>query len=61
MIWCMRRTRAAHEPSTLSKKTWTLQGYNLMRWTTADMAYWAVSDISLSELEDFAHDIQTQN
>jgi anti-sigma factor RsiW len=28
-------------------------GYNLVRWTDSSMTYWAVSDVSLSELEAF--------
>ena len=31
----------------------THQGYHLLRWTSADYAYWAVSDLGLAELEDF--------
>jgi anti-sigma factor RsiW len=32
----------------------TSQGYHLLRWTTGDYAYWAVSDLGLPELENFA-------
>lgn len=39
-------------------KTWTRQGYNLVRWTKSDMTYWAVSDITMTELEEFAQLIQ---
>ena len=37
-----------------SPKTWTRQGYNLVRWTRSDMRYWAVSDIGITELEEFS-------
>jgi len=39
-------------------KTWTRQGYNLVRWTKSDMTYWAISDITMTELEEFAQVIQ---
>jgi len=31
----------------------TRQGYHLLRWTSAQYAYWAVSDLGLAELGDF--------
>lgn len=34
------------------------QGYHLLHWTTADYAYWVVSDLGLAELHDFAHLVQ---
>jgi anti-sigma factor RsiW len=34
------------------------QGYNLIHWTRAGMAYWAVSDLNLSELQMFAQALQ---
>jgi anti-sigma factor RsiW len=42
----------------LTGKSWTRQGYNLVRWTASDMTYWAVSDISPTELEEFAALVQ---
>jgi anti-sigma factor RsiW len=33
--------------------TSTRQGYHLLHWTTADYTYWAVSDLGVSELQDF--------
>jgi anti-sigma factor RsiW len=42
----------------LAGKTWTRQGYNLVRWTDSDMTYWAVSDVSPAELEEFARLVQ---
>jgi anti-sigma factor RsiW len=32
----------------------TIQGYNIVHWTTNNIAYWAVSDLNLGELETFA-------
>jgi len=29
------------------------QGYNLIRWTSGGMTYWAVSDVNLAELQQF--------
>lgn len=34
------------------------QGYNLIHWTRAGMTYWAVSDLNLAELQEFARDLQ---
>jgi anti-sigma factor RsiW len=31
------------------------QGYNLVHWQRAGMAFWAVSDLGTSELSEFAH------
>ena len=35
------------------------QGYNLIYWHRAGMAYWAVSDLNLSELQEFAQALQS--
>src|SRR5947208_1439262 len=32
----------------------TRQGYHLLHWATADYTYWAVSDLGLPELGEFA-------
>jgi anti-sigma factor RsiW len=37
------------------------QGYNLIHWNRAGMTYWAVSDLNISELQEFAQDLQNQN
>jgi anti-sigma factor RsiW len=34
------------------------QGYNLIYWHRAGMAYWAVSDLNLSELQEFSQALQ---
>ena len=31
-----------------------IDGYNVVEWTDADHAYWAVSDLARPELEEFA-------
>ena len=33
-------------------------GYNLIHWTSAGMTFWAVSDLNLAELQEFALDLQ---
>lgn len=40
--------------------TTTLQGYQLLSWTQAGMHYWAVSDLELTELQQFVQLIQQQ-
>jgi len=47
-LWPAARGAAA-VPSTRTR-----QGYHLLHWATADYTYWAVSDLGLSELGDFA-------
>jgi len=37
-----------------SSASQTVQGYNMISWTAEGMAYWAVSDLNLQELEMFA-------
>ena len=37
------------------------QGYNLIHWNHAGMTYWAVSDLNISELQEFAQDLQNPN
>ena len=32
----------------------TRQGYHLLHWTTPEYTYWAVSDLGLAELREFA-------
>jgi len=34
------------------------QGYNLIRWTSAGMEWWAISDLNLSELQQFSQFLQ---
>ncbi|HEY4386008.1 MAG TPA: hypothetical protein VGN34_16250 [Ktedonobacteraceae bacterium] len=35
-----------------------LRGYHLIHWTEAGLNYWAVSDLDLTELQQFATLIQ---
>jgi Predicted transmembrane transcriptional regulator (anti-sigma factor) len=39
-------------------KVSTQQGFNLIHWEKSGMAFWAVSDLNVDELRDFANDIQ---
>jgi anti-sigma factor RsiW len=39
-------------------KMLTRQGYNVIRWTQAGMSFWLVSDVNLSELQQFAEVVQ---
>src|SRR6266567_7070868 len=39
--------------TTETKKTMTRQGYHLLHWVDPDFNYWAVSDVSNSELQTF--------
>ena len=34
------------------------QGYNLIHWSRSGMAFWAVSDVNLNELQEFTRSIQ---
>jgi len=34
------------------------QGYNLIRWTNSGMAWWAISDLNLAELQQFVQLLQ---
>ncbi len=36
-----------------SPKSFTIQGYHLIHWTSQRMTYWTVSDLNLKELENF--------
>ena len=44
---------AAHRANSASAAG-TRQGYNVVHWTKDGTAYWAVSDLELAQLEDFA-------
>lgn len=37
------------------------QGYNLIRWSNGGMTYWAVSDLNLAELQQFAQLLQDRS
>jgi anti-sigma factor RsiW len=42
----------------ITKKASVTRGYNLIHWTNGNRNYWAVSDINLTELDEFANKIQ---
>ena len=44
----------ATQAPAMSDKVLERQGYNLVRWTDGGMTYWAVSDLNLAELQQFA-------
>ena len=43
-----------------ANKTSVRQGFNLIHWTRSGMTFWAVSDLNMSELQEFANDLQSQ-
>jgi anti-sigma factor RsiW len=45
--------------SESGNKIMTRQGYNLIRWNKSGMIYWAISDLNLSELQQFAQAVQS--
>jgi anti-sigma factor RsiW len=44
----------------VSEKALERQGYNVIRWSSGGMTYWAVSDLNLAELQQFAQLLQEQ-
>jgi anti-sigma factor RsiW len=42
----------------ITKKASVTRGYNLIHWTKGNRNYWAVSDINLTELDEFISKIQ---
>jgi len=46
--------------TTETKKTMTRQGYHLLHWVDPDFNYWAVSDVSNSELQTFKQHFEGQ-
>lgn len=51
---------ATTAPAT-SEKALERQGFNLIRWSNGGMTYWAVSDLNLAELQQFAQLLQDRN
>jgi len=43
----------------LGKVPKSVNGYNVVHWTDNGLTYWAISDLELKELEDFAHLFRT--
>jgi anti-sigma factor RsiW len=48
----------ANDSADSGNKMMTRQGYNVIRWTQAGMSFWLVSDVNLSELQQFAEVVQ---
>jgi anti-sigma factor RsiW len=48
---------AKEKPSTPASIT-AIQGYNVIHWAEAGMAFWAVSDLNEKELMEFAQDFE---
>ena len=48
----------ANDLAESGNKMMTRQGYNVIRWTQAGMTFWLVSDLNLSELQQFAEVVQ---
>lgn len=51
---------AAEAPPT-GEKASERQGYNVIRWSSAGMTYWAVSDLNLAELQQFVQLVKEQS
>jgi anti-sigma factor RsiW len=49
----------AASQSGLAQPPRTINGYNVVRWNENGVSYWAVSDLALIELEDFAQRFRT--
>ena len=48
---------STNEPESKNKMM-TRQGYNLIHWNKSGMTYWAVSDLNLTELQEFVQALQ---
>lgn len=44
--------------SDAGPRTLTIKGFNVVHWTHSQMAYWAVSDVSAGDLEEFSRDLE---
>src|SRR5881398_1184742 len=43
-----------------ARETVTREGYNLLHWIEGDFTYWAVSDVNVSELQNFKRSFEQQ-
>jgi anti-sigma factor RsiW len=43
----------------LAKTPHTINGYNVVHWTENGVSYWAISDLAVSKLEEFAQLFRT--
>jgi anti-sigma factor RsiW len=48
----------AAQQSDTAERASVRQGYNLINWTRSGMTFWAISDLNLAELQEFARDWQ---
>lgn len=52
-------TAVPAESSILDRTLRTINGYNLVHWIENGVSYWAISDVALKDLEDFARLFRT--
>lgn len=45
-------------PALLQRSEATREGYNMLHWTAGGMNFWAVSDLNMSELHEFAEQFE---
>src|SRR5436305_11391358 len=45
---------------TKARETVTREGYNLLHWIEGDFTYWAVSDVNVSDLQNFKRSFEQQ-
>jgi anti-sigma factor RsiW len=57
LISVTEMTAAGHVELASTRRT--INGYNVLQWNQNGVTYWAVSDLALSELEDFARRFRT--
>jgi anti-sigma factor RsiW len=51
----------SNDSAESGNKMMTRQGYNVIRWNQSGMTFWLVSDLNLSELQQFAEVVQNPN
>lgn len=44
--------------ANVGSKVEVLQGFNLIHWSRSGMVFWAVSDLNVTELQEFSQDLQ---
>ena len=49
------------DAGTTTQSVSETHGYNVIRWSTGGMSYWAVSDLNMDELRQFVQLLQPQN
>ena len=54
-VWPASENSAAQAPATTQR-----QGYNLVHWAQNGMTFWAVSDVEMNQLREFAQDWQKE-